>query len=84
MTTLQEMGEELFIRDNLVLIMLTSIERWDQVAAFVALTMHHKMELVQACLELATLRRKKTTIQSTHQHQKAACNNTVMDQSGSV
>ncbi len=46
-TTLQEMGEKPFTTDSLVPIMLKSAHVWDQVAAFVTLTMHHKMEIVQ-------------------------------------
>ncbi len=45
MTTLQEMGEEPLTPDSLVLIMLRSVEGWDHVAALVALTMRHKIEL---------------------------------------
>ncbi len=47
MTTLQEMGEQPFTPDSLVPIMLKSADGWDQVAAFVALTMRRKMEIVQ-------------------------------------
>ncbi len=47
MTTLQEMGEHPLAPDSLVLIMLKNAERWDQVAAFVALTMCRKMEIAQ-------------------------------------
>ncbi len=45
-TTLQDMGEEPLTPDSLVPIMLKSADSWDQVAAFVALTMCHKMEIV--------------------------------------
>ncbi len=38
MTTLQEMGEQPLTPDSLVPIMLKSAEGWDQMAAFVALT----------------------------------------------
>ncbi len=44
-TTLQEMGEQPLTVDSLVLIMLKSADRWDQVATFVALTMHRKMKI---------------------------------------
>ncbi len=47
MTNLQDMGEQTPTPDSLVLIMLKSTDRWDQVAAFVALTMHSKMEIAQ-------------------------------------
>ncbi len=40
------MGEQLLTQDSLVPIMLKSVDRWDQVAAFVALTMRCKMETV--------------------------------------
>ncbi len=33
------------ILDSLVLIMLQSVKGWDQAVAFVALTMHHRMQL---------------------------------------
>ncbi len=46
MTTLPEMGEQPFTPDSLMPIMLKSADRWDQVAAFVALTMRRKMEVV--------------------------------------
>ncbi len=45
MTALQEMGEQRFTPDSLVPIMLKSTGRWDQVAAFVSLTMRRKMEI---------------------------------------
>ncbi len=45
MTTQQEMGEQPLTPDNLVPIMLKSADGWDQVAAFVALTMRRKMEI---------------------------------------
>ncbi len=45
MTTLQEMGEQPLTTDSLVPTMLKSADRWDQVAAFVALTMRRKMEI---------------------------------------
>ncbi len=47
MTTLQEMGEQHLTLDTLVLIILKSADEWDQVAAFVALTMYYKMEIVR-------------------------------------
>ncbi len=47
MTALEKMGEPLLTPDSLVLIMLKSTERWDQVAAFVALTMCRKMEIAR-------------------------------------
>ncbi len=46
MATLQEMGEQPLTADSLVPIMLKNAEGWDQVAAFVALTMRRKMEIV--------------------------------------
>ncbi len=45
MTTLQKMCEQPLTPDRLIPIMLKSAEDWDQVVAFVALTMHHKMEI---------------------------------------
>ncbi len=72
-------------------------------AAFVALTVRHKMKLAREWqrqliattilhpmpslaipppyLPLVNQQWKKKTIQAGHQHQKAACNNIVMDQS---
>ncbi len=47
MTTLQEMGEWSLTLDSFVPIMLKSTDRWDQVAAFVTMTMRHKMEIAQ-------------------------------------
>ncbi len=47
MTTLEKMGEPPFMPDSLVPIMLKSAEGWDQVAAFVALTMRRKMEIAR-------------------------------------
>ncbi len=47
MTALEKMGEPPLIPDSLVPIMLNSAEGWDQVAAFVAMTMRHKMEIVR-------------------------------------
>ncbi len=47
MTTLQEIGEQLLTQDSLVRIMLKITDRWDQVAAFVTLTMRHQMEIAQ-------------------------------------
>ncbi len=47
MTTLQEMGEQPLTPDSLVLIMLRNANGWDQVAAFVTLTVHRKMEIVR-------------------------------------
>ncbi len=47
MTTLQQMGEQPLIPDSEVSIMLKSADRWEQLAAFVALTMHRKMEIVR-------------------------------------
>ncbi len=44
MTTLQEMGEQPFTLNSLVLIVLKSADKWDQEAAFVALMMCRKME----------------------------------------
>ncbi len=47
-TTLQEIGEQPLTPDNLVpMIMLKSADRQDQVVAFVALTMHSKIEIVR-------------------------------------
>ncbi len=45
MTALEKMGEPPLTPDSLVPIMLKSAEGWDQVAAFVALTMRRKMEI---------------------------------------
>ncbi len=45
MTALEKMGEPPLTPDSLVPIMLNSAEGWDQVAAFVALTMRRKMEI---------------------------------------
>ncbi len=45
MTALEKMGEPPLTPDSLVSIMLKSAEGWDQVAAFVALTMRRKMEI---------------------------------------
>ncbi len=39
------MGEKSLTPDSWVVIVLRSIEGWEQVAAFVALTLHHKMDL---------------------------------------
>ncbi len=47
MTALKKMGEPPLTPDSLVPIMLKSTEGWDQVAAFVALTMRHKMEIAR-------------------------------------
>ncbi len=47
MTTLQEMIEHPLKLDSLVPIIPRSTKGLDQVAAFVALTVHHKMELGQ-------------------------------------
>ncbi len=47
MTTLQEMGEQPLTLDSLVLIMQESTDGWGQVAAFVALTMCCKIEIVR-------------------------------------
>ncbi len=44
MTALEKMGEPPLIPDRLVPIMLKSTERWDQVAAFVTLTLRRNME----------------------------------------
>ncbi len=44
MTTLQEKSEKPLTSDHLVPIMLKSIDGWEQVAAFVTLTMRRKME----------------------------------------
>ncbi len=46
MMTLQKKGEQPLTPDSLVLIMLKSADGWDQVATFVTLTMHHKMEIM--------------------------------------
>ncbi len=51
MTTLQEMGEQPLTPDSLVPIILKSADVWDQVAAFVALTMCHKMEILAAAIQ---------------------------------
>ncbi len=45
MTILQEMGEQLLTPDSSVPIMLKSADGWDQVAAFVTLIVHCKMEI---------------------------------------
>ncbi len=45
MTTLQEMCEQSLTPDSLLPIMLRSADGWDQVAAFVALTMRPKTEI---------------------------------------
>ncbi len=45
MTALEKMGELPLTPDSLVPIMLKNAEGWDQVAVFVALTMHRKMEV---------------------------------------
>ncbi len=47
MTALKKMGEPPLTPDSLVPVMLKSAEGWDQVAAFVTLTMRHKMEIAQ-------------------------------------
>ncbi len=47
MTTPQRVSEQALTPDSLVSIMLGSANGWDQVAAFVTLTMHHKMELAR-------------------------------------
>ncbi len=47
MTALEKMGKPPLTPDSLVPIMLKSAEKWDQVAAFVALTMRRKMEIAQ-------------------------------------
>ncbi len=52
MTTLQEMSEEPLTPGSLVSIMVRSAKGWEQVAAFVILTMHHKMELAHCQLLL--------------------------------
>ncbi len=44
MTALEKMGELPLTPDSLVPIILKSAEGWDQMAAFVALTMRRKME----------------------------------------
>ncbi len=46
-TTLEKMGEPPLTLDSLIRIMLKSAERWDHVAAFVALTMCRKMEIAR-------------------------------------
>ncbi len=50
MTTLQEMGEQSLALGSLVPIMLNSADGCDQVATFIALTMHRKMEKAQEWL----------------------------------
>ncbi len=45
MTALQKTSETPLTSDSLVPIVLKGTEGWDQVAAFVALTMRHKMEI---------------------------------------
>ncbi len=45
MTTLQEMDEQPLTPNSLVTIMLKSAVGWDQVAAFVGLTMDRKIEI---------------------------------------
>ncbi len=47
MTALGKTGDPHLTPDSLVPIMLKSAEGWDQVATFVALTMHRKMEIAQ-------------------------------------
>ncbi len=47
MTALEKMGEPPLMPDSLIPIMLKSTEGWDQVAAFVALTMRRKMEIAR-------------------------------------
>ncbi len=47
MTTLQKMGEQPLTPDSLLSIILKSADGWDQVAAFLALTMRCKMEIAQ-------------------------------------
>ncbi len=47
MTSLQEMGEQPLTPDSLVPIILKRVDGWDQVASFVTLTMHRKMEIAQ-------------------------------------
>ncbi len=47
MTIQQETGEQPLTPDSLVPIMLRSADGWDQEAAFVTLTMCHKMELAR-------------------------------------
>ncbi len=47
MTALQKTGQLPLTRDSLVPIMLKNAEGWDQVAAFITLTMRHKMEIAQ-------------------------------------
>ncbi len=47
MTALEKMAKPPLTPDSLVLIMLKSAEGWDQVAAFVAVTMHRKMEIAR-------------------------------------
>ncbi len=93
------MDEEPLTLNSLIPIMLKSAKGWNQVAAFVILTMLHKMELVwerqkcpistatqhpmpdlvippTPCLLLATLKRKKKTIQTGQYHQlQMAANN---------
>ncbi len=47
MTALEQMDKLPLMPDSLIPIMLKSAEGWDQVAAFVALTMRRKMEIVR-------------------------------------
>ncbi len=47
MTALEKMGKLPLTPDSLVQIMLKSTEGWDQVAAFVTLTMRHKMDIMR-------------------------------------
>ncbi len=47
MTALEKMGEPPLMPNSFVQIMLKSAEGWDQVAAFVALTMRYKMEIAR-------------------------------------
>ncbi len=47
MTALEKTGEPPLTPDSLVPIMLKSAEGWDQVAAFVALTIRRKMVIVR-------------------------------------
>ncbi len=85
MTTLQEMSEQPLTLDSFVPVISRSTKGWNQVAAFVALTMHHKMELAReqqrrwtvvtwhptpTCFLLATQQWTKKTFQAGQpQHQ---------------
>ncbi len=64
MTILREMSEQLLTLDSLFPIMLKSADTWDQVAAFVTLTMCRKMEIVRE--------RQRQPVAAATQHQLPA------------